>query len=378
MSAMELTTAQRDAVALSGTSTNASAVHDVIKSGHRVVIRSPGQVDMVGLCALARALAWPVGRLAKMAYHAPSVLTAELDRERAVALADACRQLGLDVVAETDRDPVIDTGERFDVAVHIVDPAAVGHAVDVTARVIGVDREQAHRMLATPPGTLIGDISRASVNDLAARFGDGVEVRVAASGQGPFDVVVSHEAPSTPDIERLCGDQRGLFVVGLDRDAADRLCARIPKGSVRLVARDLVRFDLVFGTGGEMGRGATDWLREHFGVGGDRIGALRRCAPIALAEQLAHPDAAALEASGRAAGVPVSLQPSGFGRYVVSVASVVSGADPSVVADLVRQMRAGRPDRFPAVVGTNLTDLEARWLAHELEAVGAIVAYEET
>ena len=230
-------------------------------------------------------------------------------------------------------------------------------------------------MLATPPGSLIGDISEAAVVALCARFGPGVELRVSPAGAGPFDIYVAPEAPFNREIDRLCGSDRGLIELGLERKEADRLYARLPTGSARLVARDLVRYDLVFNGGIDLPPAAIDWLSEHCGVAEHQLGALDRHAPIALAEALTSEQAERMADTGRAAGVPVTTAPAGFDRCSLRV---LRAADPSAVAELSRQLGLSPSEQLPAMLATDLGDLDARCLAHQFELIGAVVSFEES
>ena len=94
---------------------------------------------MAAIASLANALGQPVAYLARLAYHAPTVLLRGLESEQAVTIGDACRQLGFEVEAEPDEERIALSTDRFDVAVHIEDPAVIARAVETTSRVLGID-----------------------------------------------------------------------------------------------------------------------------------------------------------------------------------------------------------------------------------------------
>jgi hypothetical protein len=352
----------------------------------RVVITSPGTVDMQAITSLATALKRPVGHLAKMVYSAPTVLLHGIAAEQATQIRDGCEELGLEAIAEIGDDETGAEPDRFDVAVHVTDLGALGHAVETVSRVVGVGPEQAYQMLATPPGLLLGQVSRAAVGALDERFGPGVDLRVCQSGTGPFDLYLSPDSPTTPELTRLCGSQRGLVTLGLAHAEAKRLATRLPKGSAQIVARDLVRFDLVLDgvdlptpvgdrSIGPNSQTPAAWVSATCGVDESRFDVLLNHTPIAVKEGLDHQRAEQLAAEGAATGLRLTVAPAGFDRYGVTV---VTAEDPVALGDLVRRMEIEAPTRYPATVADGLSDLEARCLATQLELVGAVVSYEES
>jgi len=341
----------------------------------RVVITSPGTIDMAGIASLAKALKRPVGILAKAIHQAPTVLAQGLTVDQQTLLVEAARELGMRVDGEADdRELELDLG-RYDLAVHITDPESIPHAIEVVSGVVGVDPEQAYQMLATPPGSIIGDISLASVSAVTERFGSGVQVSITESGTGPFDLFVPAETPSNAEVERLCGGTTGLVRLGLDRDEAGLVFHRLPKGSVRLVARDLVRCDVVFERGADRpSEAAVTWLAERFGVEPGQIPTLLAHAPIALAEALSYEQAQDHAESAKAVGLPVTAAPAGFGRFAIVV---VEASDMTALSAALDQAQMPVPDALPATVATGLGDLDARWSAYQLASAGATVVFEE-
>lgn len=329
---------------------------------------------MAAISALAKALERPVVQLAKAIHQAPTVLARGLTTDEQSHLVEACCRLGIQVEGQVDDQPLKTDVARFDLAVHVTDPAAIPGAVEVVSGVVGVAPEQAYQMLATPPGSIIGDISRAAVSALTARFGPGVQVSVSESGTGPFDLFVPADIPSNAEIERLCGRTRGLVRLGLDREAANQAFSRLPRGSVRLVARNLIRCDVVFERGGDHpSEQAATWLADSFGVEPEQIPTLLHHAPIALAEGLSHEQARDYAESAQAVGLSLSVAPAGFGRFAIIV---IEANDMTALSAALDRAHLPVPDALPATVATDLSDLDARWKAFQLELVGATVAFE--
>ncbi len=281
------------------------------------------------------------------------------------------RALGLEVAARANDAPDDAGAERYAVAVQVTDPARVPHAVETLARLLGVNADAALRMLATPPGQILGGIGRAAADAVAARFGAGCEVRRARDGAGPFDVHVPPGA-APPALRALVGERRGLVLLGLDADAAAALHARLPRGGPALVPRALLRFDAVLAATPPMRADGPAALAALFDVPVAVARTAQAHAPLALAERLEHAAAEALVARARASGLPVSLAASGFERCDLRVEAA---HDRAALSAVLRAAGHAAPDRLPARVARDLGDLDARWLAHSLERAGARVAF---
>lgn len=339
-----------------------------------LIIESPGQVDMTGISVMASALGVPVRSLSQAIYRAPSVLARDLPAENLPELLDHCANLGLDAAHAPNDVTLPENADTFELAVHIENAARIPHAVETLARVTGVAAEQAFRMLAIPPGQVLGNVGAAAIDALRQRFGAGIEVKTAIEGDGPFDLYLSRSMASVPVLRDLVGHRKGLIPLGLTVEEATALHPRLPKGTARLLPRAFLRFDVVLAPRPTLSPLAGPLLAELFGVAPAQVPLLQAHAPLALAERL--PFKAASEAVDRAvaADLPVSLEASGFEHCDL----VVEAAhDRAALADVLGAAGWDVPDRLPARVAADLPDLDARWLAHSLERVGARIRFED-
>ena len=339
-----------------------------------LVIESPGQIDMAGISVMASALNLPIQALSQAIYRAPNILARNLPAENLPELLAQCTKLGLDVASAANDVVLADNTDTFQVALHIDDAAYIPQAVETLARITGVAADQAFRMLATPPGQVLGNLGTAAVSALKQRFGQGVEVLTAQEGQGLYDLYLTRNMESFAVIRELAGSQQGLIPLGLTAEQAARLHPRLPKAAARLIPRALLRFDIVLAPLPALSPFAVPLLTELFGVHTEQVPLLQAHAPLALAERLPFEEATETFNRALAAGLPVSLAAAGFElcNLVVEIAP-----DPRALAEVL--LAAGRavPDRFPARVATELPDLDARWLAHSLERIGAQISFEE-
>lgn len=330
----------------------------------QLIVTSPGRVDMHGIIGLAKAMKTPVSVLSKKIYQAPTVLMPEVLASAAPSLIDSCLALGLEVSPQPANTPPTHDPARFDLAIHITDATLIPPTVETVARMVGVPPEQAYQMIATPPGLVLGDVSTAAADAVRARLPDGVRLSMAPSGHGPFDLFVPPEAPNTPSITAVCGTQRGLLPLGLSKADADAVFARLPKGTARLVARDLIPCDLVLEQATDLSAAALEWLADHYGVDDS----IRDYTPIALDEGLPRPDALDKVAKAAAHGVTLIAEPAGFDRCAIQVTKT---PDMARLAQMLTTAGQTVPTTLPAIVAENLPDLDARWLACQLERLGA-------
>lgn len=339
-----------------------------------LIVRSPGRVDMAGITEFAKAMKVPVGVLSKAIYQAPSKVMDGVAADKQESLLQCCQALGLDVEFCPAEDAPTGGETRFDVAARIVDPGRIPHAIETLARVIGLSTEQAFRVLATPPGLIMGNISRSAAEALRDRFGGGIEITIAETGQGPFDLFLPQDVTLDRAIDDQCDGKRGLVLLGLDKDAADAVFKRLPKGSPRLIPRALIRFDLVMQPVRAMTDAVTGFLKNEMGFTADEVTLLCEHAPIAVEEGLTHANAIAKQAAARRAGMDLTLDAHGFENCNIVLRSV---GDRAALVEVLASTGLEMPKQLPACIATDLPDLDARWIAHQIGQTGAQVLFEE-
>jgi hypothetical protein len=115
-------------------------------------------------------------------------------------------------------------------------------------------------------------------------------------------------------------------------------------------------------------------LTELFGVNPTQVPLLQAHAPLALAERLAFEEASEAVRQALAAGLPVTLEASGFERCNLMIEDA---PDRNALISILAAAGRTMPERLPALVATDLPDLDARWLAYSIERTGARIRFEE-
>lgn len=329
---------------------------------------------MAGISALASALGKPVGIVSKAIYQAPSVLMRGVDPQHRSELEKLCTTLGLDIDFQPSNVELPPDNARYDVAVHVEDAACIPAATEILARILGVAPDKAFRLLATPPGLIIGDVSIASADALARRFGRGCSVSASVSGEGPFDLFLPEDARIDRALDARCGGARGLIMLGLDKDEAREIFSRLPKGSARLIPRALLRFDLLLKRQDDLTPAARSWLIETAGCVEADLPLMLAHAPVVLIEATDYVSAATAQAAAAGAGLETEVEAHGFLRSHITV---TEASDLATLKQTLDDAGLAMPARLPGRIAENLPDLDARWLAHKLEQAGASFLFEE-
>lgn len=178
-----------------------------------VIVLSIGRASPAVCQRIAPVLALPAAAIARLLYQAPAVLLTQISRQQGCEICRALEEVGLAVELVAEPLAAMAPPALFDIAVHIREPADF---VDVAARLaefLGCPPADAERLLETPPGMVLGDVSAASVEALVQRL----------AGMGAC-VVRAERKSSVYDL--FCGVRRLL--------GRRRAAARIRGGACRL------------------------------------------------------------------------------------------------------------------------------------------------
>lgn len=363
----------------------------------QLIVTSIGRLSLAQLPVLSRGLSRSLHEVAETLCHAPALLVDDLDHATSHALHELLEGLGLEVRFEPHGTPVPPT-PLFEVAVHVNDPSRTPDVAESLAEFLGIEADRAFALLALPPGVVLGQVGEALCERLAKRLGPGVVVSRARREESLFDlhVVTGSQLPAPLAAELgLASSARpnGLVSVGLTHAGARRVWSMIRgRDDLRLVNRDLVRWDVVL-SGTQSDTGVRDSADGGQSIDADAslihprvVQALEACfgipprlaprvlagAPLALAEARTRTEAEGMAARGRAVGLDVVLEPAGFERAGLRVESA---RDRSSLCATLTRLGMPVPANLPAIIASNLSDLEARTLAEALSGVGARTRY---
>ncbi|WP_108446642.1 hypothetical protein [Halomonas denitrificans] len=346
---------------------------------HQVIVTSPGDVTPAALRAVAEGLARPVAEVADAIFRAPTVLVDDLDADTATALDRLLASLGLESRVSPHGEALADDAS-LDVAVQVLDVTHIATVTESLAAFLGVSTQRAFGLLATPPGVVLGGVGAAAVESLARRLGEGARVTRAQSDAGPFDLHLAPGASVPAWLQSRLRDKRltvqpGWCPLDLSYAEARSLWSALGReGGIRLVNRALMRWDLVLTAEAPPTREALAWLEARFTIPPEVAPRVLAHPPLALAEACDAAEARRCLEEARALGLSVEREPSGFGRAGIELMAVT---DTARLRAVLARFDLSEPVRLPSRIVDDLSDLEARVLAHELAAVGARTRFVE-
>lgn len=347
---------------------------------HRVVLTSMGEAGFAHLPVLGRLVPAPGARLAELLLQAPSELIRVGDRDQAEQVARLLGEAGLvaDVLSADDEfEPGVG---RFDVAVHVRDVERTRDVIAETARLLGVSATEARDIVCASPPLLLGKVSQATVDALTDRYARvGAELGVSDTATARFDVVVADCPPRVrTHLRGLAGgaavdeaDDGPMLVVDLDRATAETMLRELARMSThaKVVDRAFERFDVRLVSCPDDPR-ALRCLVELTGMPAEVAPGVVAAAPLVLLEEVGHREME--QALAELAGVGAT----GVGdlttlrRWAVRIHRAPGGDALGEITEAI----TGRslPDStFPIVVDDLPSRVQARWLATDLERIGA-------
>ena len=232
----------------------ACAVCDDVPGTKRLIIQSIGTASPANAASIAIGLGVPVPSVLKALYQAPTVLVDGLTADMAEQMVGLLTDLGCIVEIESQSSPPPEPAPLFDVAVYVKEAARYGQIVTNLSKFLGCDETKAAQLLATPPGMVLGEVSRATVDALAAQLGAGADLVASDPDSACYDLFLgdcdaTQRARLMADLKRRGHTpvaESGLILTELDRPTADAIwSAHSRQPALRVVNRDFLRFDVV-------------------------------------------------------------------------------------------------------------------------------------
>jgi hypothetical protein len=356
---------------------------------HRITVRSLHKGSASILRALVPHFDLPPAELASRLFRAPAVLAGGLPGELASGLAEALRGAGLDVVVEAEGAEPPVAGPGFDVALYVRDGGRFPEACAELVSVLGCTQAEAAAALCATPATVLGSVSRATVDALRARFAPlGVEVDASHAPTARYDVFyvgpdASGLAVVRPVLEALgvTPGEPPLVASDLDHARAERVWRELgSRGLVRVLDQAFQRFDVSL-VQAPAGADFARVLIQQTGMPEALVPRVLARLPVVLHAGLRRDEVAARAATLEAAGAKLSVQLVSFRSFRLRVdeskdpggAGELLGAALGLPASDVRTALSRLPHTFAPPVG----DTRARWLVAELRSRGTRAALVE-
>ena len=356
--------------------------------GYAIVVRSIGRASPAVCQQIGAVLSLPAAAIIKRIYQAPAVLMEGLNYDDGCKIRHVLDEAGLVVDLEPEPVDIGPAAALFDVAVHIQDIEEFTEVQARLAEFLGCQPEEAERLLETPPGVVLGDVSEATVQALAQRL-DGLSTNVAHADkqQSLYDLFLLEadravRSAMLRDLrtsgETCDNSAHAVIHRGLSYDAAAAIWRRYQStGSFRVINQAFEQWDIVL-DGSDGSIASLDALSLAAGIPREVCPKLMGHLPLVVEESVSN---AALQkrlqiyANGRldVRAVLTTLRP-------VKLTIINAPAKPSL--DPFRKSRIDNENHglhsYPFVWPDLLYDLQARRLKQRLGAAGYEVELQES
>jgi hypothetical protein len=355
--------------------------------GYSIVVRSIGRASPAVCQQIGAVLSLPAATIIKRIYQAPAVLMEGLGHDDGRKIRDVLDEAGL--VVDLEPEPVgLGPAALFDVAVHIRNIEAFTAVGARLAEFLGCQPEEAERLLETPPGVVLGDVSEATIQALTRRLdGLGTNVVAADKQQSAYDLFLleADRAARSAMLRDLrasgeaCDDSAHAVILrGLSYDAAAAIWRRHQSaGSLRVINQAFEQWDIVL-DGSDGSDAGLDALSVTAGIPREVCAKLIGHLPLVIEESVSN--AALQERLQMYANSRLDVRAVLTTLRAVKLTIINGPANPSL--DPFRKSRIDKENHglhsYPFVWPDLLYDLQARRLQQRLGAAGYEIELQES
>lgn len=353
---------------------------------HRLVVTSIGAASPAMAAAVARGLGTPVPQVVTALYRSPAILVDRVAPGTARQMAALLSRLGFRAHAEPESQPLPAPPHLRDVALHLAEPRAAPAAARALAAFTAMTEAAALEMILTPPGLVLGAVSDATADALAARLPEGVELTRSRPEEACYHLFLL-EGPAVLR-QRLMAD---LAPLGVPSDAAPGLVAADVThgtardlwrrhgagGLLRVVNTDFLRYDLVLEAapaGAAQDPAVRAALFSEAGMPAGLVPDVLAALPVTLSEGVAHRDLGQRMAALAGTGLSVRAE---LATFQLPGLRVEAASDMAGLAATLRALGCFTADaplpRPPFDLDGPLTEPRARFVAAQLADAGAKV-----
>ena len=359
---------------------------------YRVVVNSIGKAGLAASAAIAKGLGIPASTLVARLYRAPAVLVEGVEQQVADQVSKLLCDIGYQSEVQDISLPAPARSKLYDVAVYVHEAEAFLPTVKMLSQFIGITESDASSMLMTPPGIVLGSVSKATVEVLHNQLNDGASIIASITDQANYDLFLGDGVEIVR--RRILADiqdakipliaEQGLVAAGVDHEAAQSLWRRHQaSGLMRIVNRDFLRFDLVC-TGIAEGYGKASveqiaLLNTLAGIPKEMVTEVLDALPLTLLD--AVPNAEVEQKMMMLEQVGLQMQADLVSFQLLDL-EVLSITQPSATANtLINYGLHQQGQSLPALpfkLGGSLPELQAKLIKAALEQSGAKVVYAES
>lgn len=353
---------------------------------HRLVVTSIGAASPAMAAAVARGLGTPVPQVVTALYRTPAVLVDRAAPATARQMAALLSGLGFRAHAEAESCPPPPPPHLRDVALHLAEPRAAQAAARALAAFTAMAEAAALEMILTPPGLVLGAVSDATADALAARLPDGVELTRSRPEEACYHLFLLDGSAVLR--QRLMADLAklgvppdappGLVAPDVSHGTARDLWRRHGAGGLlRVVNTDFLRYDLVLEAapaGAAQEPAVQAALFSEAGMPAEFVPDVLAALPVTLSEGVAHRDLGQRMAALASTGLSVRAELATFQLPGLRIEGADDRAELAATLRALGCLALDAPlPRLPFDLDGQLTEPRARFVAAQLADAGARV-----
>ncbi len=357
----------------------------------RILIKSIGNAQPAASVAIAQGLNLPTAVVVSRLYSAPSILIDGIDEVTATGITKLLSELGFEAEVQDTALPAPEAPVLYDVAIYVKDARQFQYAIEKISEFTGIIEEDAARMIMSPPGVILGSVSKATVDVLSKQLEPDISVLSSQPDVARYHLFLSKDGGETlhrrilQDLEntglKLCGIT-GLVATDIDHATARLLWQRHQaSGLLRIVNQDFLHFDLVLQKP-EINKKLTpaqvETLEKIAGIPEEMAENVLCAAPITLLESVSHNEITPLMAAFAKTGLTIQANLITFQMLGLEVQSLSDPVSTQQALEGFGLHNQGVPlPRPPFVLPGVMPELQARITRAALEDTGAQLSYVE-
>lgn len=358
---------------------------------YRIDVLSPGTAAFGIVGVLERYSAIPASELANCLYRAPGTLFQRLSQEQAEMLLEKLSPSGLELEIQPQDAPFTPGVGELDLCLELQDYKQVAAVLREVTLLMGIDIQAARDLLCQSPCQLIGGVSVASAVAVERRFRPlGVKVVVINPKTALYDLFVVARAPALAqrlqqNLQALGrsasdGDLVELPVVEeLDYETVHQLWEQLGRRSdaVRILARDLQRFDLILDSCPET-ENAKQALSQITRINAAIVPKVLARLPLAIQGGLPRSTMMQHMAALTAVGAVVHAELTAFQSFKLEISACAQPKKAAKILQWLAEIPSDRAESLvqqkpPVLIEGPFLAPRARWIQQEMVNLGGRV-----
>ncbi|WP_428241192.1 hypothetical protein [Gynuella sp.] len=352
---------------------------------YRIVVESIGHASPASAAAVAKGLGISAADVIRCLYRAPAVLVDAIEHHIALQLVNLLSSIGYQVKMEQQSSPLPACTKLFEMAVYLTDANQFVSASQKLAEFIGTSEQEAGKLLLTPPGTVLGSVSQATVSAFKTHMAGTVDVIDQPQQQGLFSLFLGdcpavvrqrlHHDLQTQGVQTI--NQHGLIATDIPHDQLLEIWQRHrANAQLRIVNQAFLRYDLTLTdprdqrSGLALNQTQKQLITRLTDIPDDFLDTVLSATPVALLESIPHADMIDCLQQFNQADIAIQADLITFQMLQLNIikAPMLKKANELLTSFDIPPVSAPLPQR----IATPLPEIQARVIQNAMDQLGIV------